>query len=128
VQYACRVDKAYQPILAWLDKEFPSAVYPSEHWPKDDASEYLPAGFRVPELEHEPIDVFAKRDAPSPASRKELVVVHGALQEFGADLVVAALRSQGIAKRLRKAPAVRLLLDRALMVRAWGQSSKGDGG
>jgi len=30
------VDKAYQPILAWLDKEFPSAVYPSEHWPKDD--------------------------------------------------------------------------------------------
>ena len=122
------MDEAYQPILAWLDKEFPGAAYPSEHWSKDDASEYLPAGFRVPELEHEPVDVFAKRDAPSPASRKELVVVHGALQEFGADLVVAALRSQGIAKRLRKAPAVRLLLDRTLMVRAWGQSSTGDSG
>ena len=122
------MDATCQLSLAWMDKEFPSATYASEHWPKDDASEYLPAGFRVPELEHEPVEVFAKRDAPSPASRKELVVVHGALQEFGADLVVAALRSQGIAKRLRKAPAVRLLLDRALMVRAWGQSSKGDSG
>jgi len=57
------MDEAYQPILAWLDKEFPGAAYPSEHWPKDDASEYLPAGFRVPELEHEPVEMFAKRDA-----------------------------------------------------------------
>jgi|SRR5712692_6222289 len=108
------MDEAYQPILAWLDKEFPGAAYPSEHWPKDDASEYLPAGFRVPELEHEPVEMFAKRDAPSPASRKELVVVHRALEEFGVALVVAALRSQGIATRLRKTPAVRLLLEPGL--------------
>jgi hypothetical protein len=122
------MDEAYHTILAWLDKEFPGAAYPSEHWSKDDASEYLPTGFSVPELEHEPVEVFAKRDAPPPASRKELVVVHRAVEEYGAALVVAALRSQGIAKRLRKAPAVRLLLDRALIVRAWGQSSKGDRG
>src|SRR5713226_10669066 len=106
------MDEAYQPILAWLDKEFPGAAYPSE--PKDDASSYLPAGFRAPELEYEPIEVFAKRDAPSPASRKELVVVHRALEEFGVALVVAALWSQGIATRLRKTPAVRLLLEPGL--------------
>jgi hypothetical protein len=121
------MDEAYQAILAWLAQEFPSADYPAEHWSKDDASAYLPAGSSVPpELAHEPVEVFAKRNAPPPAPRKELVVVHRALKEFGANLVVAALRSQGVGKRLRKAPAVRLLLDRALVVRPWGRSSTGN--
>jgi len=121
------MDEAHRVILAWLAQEFPSAAYPAEHWSKDDASAYLPAGSSVPpELAHEPVEVFVKRNAPSPAPRKELVVVRRALEEFGADLVVAALRSQGVAKRLRKAPAVRLLLDRALVVRPWGRSSTGD--
>jgi hypothetical protein len=55
-------------------------------------------------------------------------VVRRALEENAASVVVASLRSQGVAKRLRKAPAVRLLLDRALMVRPWGRSSTGAGG
>ena len=117
---ACRV------ILVWLDKEFPGAPYPSEHWSKDDASEYLPVGWSVPtELAHEPVEVFAKRTAPPPAPRQELVVARRAIQECGGNLIVASLRSQGVAKRLRKAPAVRLLLDRALIVRPWGRSSTG---
>jgi len=120
------MDAGYQFILAWLDKEFPGAAYPSEHWPKDDASEYLPAGWSVPpELAHEPIEVFVKRNAPPPAPRKELVVVRRALDECGASVVLASLRSQGVARRLRKVPAVRLLLDRALLVRPWGRSSTG---
>jgi hypothetical protein len=120
------MDEAYQAILAWLDREFPSADYPSEHWSKDDASAYLPAGSSVPpELAHEPVEVFAKRNTPSPAPRKELAVVRRALEEHGANLIVASLRAQGVAKRLRKAPAVRLLLDRALVVRPWGRSSTG---
>ena len=124
--YSCGVDEAYQLILAWLEKEFPGAAYPSEHESKDDASEYLPAGWSVPpDLAHEPVEVFAKRNAPAPAPRKELVVVRRTLEEYGKNLIIAALRSQGVAKRLRKAPAVRLLLDRALMVRPWGRSSTG---
>jgi hypothetical protein len=120
------MDQAYQAILAWLDKEFPSGAYPSEHWPKDDASSYMPAGWSVPpELAHEPVEVFAKRNAPPPAPRKELVVVRRAFEECGSGVVLASLRSQGVARRLRKAPAVRLLLDRALMVRPWGRSSTG---
>ena len=120
------MDAGYQLILGWLDKEFPGAAYPSERWSKDDASEYLPAGWSIPpELAHEPVEVFAKRNAPPPAPRKELVVVRRALEENGASAVVASLRSQGVARRLRKAPAVRLLLDRALVVRAWGRSSTG---
>ena len=118
--------QAYQAILAWLDKEFPGATYPSEHWSKDDASAYLPAGWSVsPELADEPVEVFAKRNAPPPAPRKELVVVRRALDECGAGVVLASLRSQGVGRRLRKAPAVRLLIDRALMVRSWGRSSTG---
>jgi hypothetical protein len=120
------MDEAYQAILAWLDREFPSSAYLSEHWSKDDASGYLPIGWSVPpELAHEPIEVFAKRNAPTPAPRKELVVIRRALEECGANVVLASLRSQGVARRLRKAPAVRLLLDRALMVRPWGRSSTG---
>jgi hypothetical protein len=120
------MDQAYQAILAWLDKEFPSGAYLSEHWSKDDASAYLPADWSVPpELAHEPVEVFAKRNAPPPAPRKELVVVRRAFEESGANVVLASLRSQGVARRLRKAPAVRLLLDRALMVRPWGRSSTG---
>jgi hypothetical protein len=120
------MDQACQAILAWLDREFPSSAYPTEHWSKDDASEYLPDGARVPlELAHEPVEVFAKRNAPPPAPRKELAVVRRAIEENGATVVVASLRSQGVAKRLRKAPAVRLLLDGALMVRPWGRSSTG---
>lgn len=122
------MDQAYQAILAWLDKEFPSSAYPSEHWSKDDASECLPSGASVPpELAHEPVEVFAKRNAPPPAPRKELAVVRRALEEYGANLVVASLRSQGVAKRLRRAPVERLLLDRALMIRPWGRSSTGGG-
>ena len=118
------MDEAYKVILAWLDKEFPSGAYLSEHWSKDDASAYLPAGSPVPpELAHEPVEVFTKRNAPHPAPRKELVVVRRAFEENGASVIVASLRSQGVAKRLRKAPAVRLLLDRALMIRPWGRSS-----
>jgi hypothetical protein len=118
------MDEVYQLILAWLEKEFPSAAYPSEHWSRDDASAYLPAGSSVPpELAHEPVEVFAKRNAPAPAPRKELAVVRRALEECGANAVLASLRSQGVARRLRKAPAERLLLDRALMVRPWGRSS-----
>lgn len=120
------MDEAYQVILAWLDKEFPSGAYLSEHWSKDDASAYLPAGSSVPsELAHEPVEVFAKRNAPPPAPRKELVVVRRALEECGASVVLTSLRSQGVARRLRRAPAERLLLDRALMVRPWGRSSTG---
>ena len=120
------MDEAYQVILAWLDKEFPGGAYLSEHWSKDDASAYLPMDWSVsPELAHEPVEVFAKRNAPPPAPRRELVVVRRALEENGASVVVASLRSQGVARRLRKAPAVRLLLDRALMVRPWGRSSTG---
>jgi hypothetical protein len=120
------MDQAYLAILAWLDKEFPGATYPSEHWPKGDASKYLPAGWSVPsELAHEPIEVFVKRNARPPAPRKELVVVRRALVECGASVVVASLRSQAVAGRLRKAPAVRLLLDRDLMVRPWGRFSTG---
>lgn len=120
------MDEAYQAILAWLDKEFPSTAYPSEHWSKDDASAYLPAGSSVPpELAHEPVEVFAKRNAPPPAPRKELAVARRALEECGENVVLASLRSQGVVRRLRKAPAERLLLDRALMVRRWGRSSTG---
>ena len=120
------MDEAFRLILAWLEKEFPSAAYPSEHWSKDDASAYLPPGWNVPpELAHEPVEVFAKRNAPAPAPRKELVVVRRALEECGASVVLASLRSQGVARRLRKAPAVRLLLDRTLMVRPWGRPSTG---
>ena len=127
MRYPCRMDQAYQAILAWLDKEFPSGAYLSEHWSKDDASAYLPTGSSIPpELAHEPVEVFAKRNAPPPAPRKELVVVRRALEEGGAGVVLASLRSQGVARRLRKAPAVRLLLDRALMVRPWGRSSTGN--
>lgn len=123
------MDEAYQVILAWLDKEFPSGAYLSEHWSKDDASAYLPAGSPVPlELAHEPVEVFAKRNAPPPAPRRELVVVRRALEENGASVVLASLRTQGVARRLRRAPAERLLLDRALMVRPWGRSSTGAGG
>lgn len=119
--------QACQSILAWLEREFPSAAYPSEHWSKDDPAEYLPAGAIIPaELQHEPVEVFAKRTTPPPAPRKELVVVRRALAECGASVVIASLRSQGVAQRLRKAPAERLLLDRALMVRRWGRSSTGD--
>ena len=68
------MDQAYQPILAWLDREFPSSAYPSEHSSKDDASAYLPVGWTIPaEVVHEPVEVFAKRNAPPPAPRKELV-------------------------------------------------------
>jgi len=120
------MDAACQLILAWMDKEFPSATYASQHWPKGDVSEYLPTGWSVPpELAHEPVEVFAKRNAPPPAPRKELVVVRRAFEECGATVVLASLRSQGVARRLRKAPAVRLLLDRTLMVRPWGRSSTG---
>lgn len=120
------MDEAYRLILAWLEKEFPNAAYPSEHWSKDDASAYLSTGSSVPpELAHEPVEVFAKRNAPAPAPRKELAVVSRTLEERGAHVVLAALRSQGVARRLRKAPAERLLLDRALMVRPWGRSSTG---
>jgi len=120
------MDDAYHAILAWLEKEFPSAAYPSEHWSKDDASAYLPTGSSIPpELAHEPVEVFAKRNAPAPAPRKELAVARRALEECGANMVLTALRSQGVARRLRKAPAERLLLDRALMVRPWGRSSTG---
>ncbi len=122
------MDEAYQVILAWLDKEFPSGAYLSEHWSKDDASAYLPGSLVPPELAHEPVEVFAKRNAPPPAPRKELVVVRRALEENGGNVVVASLRSQGVARRLRRAPAERLLLDRALMVRPWGRSSSGTGG
>ena len=119
--------QACQAILAWLEREFPSAAYPSEHWSKDDPAEYLPTGVSIPpELAHEPVEVFTKRNTPPPAPRKELVVVRRAIAECGAGVVIASLRSQGVAKRLRKAPAERLLLDRALMVRPWGRSSTGD--
>lgn len=119
--------QACQAILAWLEREFPSAPYPSEHWSKDDVAECLPAGASVPDdLVHEPVEVFAKRTTPPPAPRKELVVVRRAIAECGASVVITALRSQGVARRLRKAPAQRLLLDRALMVRPWGRSSTDD--
>jgi hypothetical protein len=109
-----------------VNREFPSGAYLSEHWSKDDASAYLPAGSPVPpELAHEPVEVFAKRNAPPPAPRRELLVVRRVFEENGASVVVASLRSQGVARRLRRAPAVRLLLDRALMVRPWGRSSTG---
>jgi hypothetical protein len=86
----------------------------------------MPTGWSVPpELAHEPVEAFAKRNAPPRAPRRELVVVRRALEENGASVVVASLRSQGVARRLRKAPAVRLLIDRTLMVRPWGQSSTG---
>jgi hypothetical protein len=120
------MDQAYQAILAWLDKEFPSGAYLSEHWSKDDAAAYLPMDWSVPpELAHEPVEVFAKRNAPPPAPRRELVVLRRAFEENGENVVVASLLSQGVARRLRKAPAVRLLLDRALLVRPWGWSSTG---
>jgi hypothetical protein len=120
------MNEAYRVILAWLDKEFPSGAYLSEHWSKDDASEYLPAGSPVPpELADEPVEVFAKRNAPPPAPRKELVVVRRALEDNGANVVLASLRSHGVARRLRRAPAERLLLDRALMVCPCGRSSTG---
>ena len=119
------MDEAHRAILEWLDREFPSSAYPSEHWSKDDASGYLPISWSVPpELANEPIEVFAKRNVPTPAPRKELVVVRRALG-CGANVVLASLRSQGVARRLRKAPAVRLLLDGTLMVRPWGRSSTG---
>jgi hypothetical protein len=90
---------------------------------------YMPACSPVPpEIAYEPVEVFSKRAAPPPAPRKELVVVRRALEENAASVVVASLRSQGVAKRLRKAPAVRLLLDRASMVRPWGRASTGVGG
>ena len=121
--------EAYRLILAWLESEFPSAAYPSEHWSGDDASVFLPPGSRIPpELEHEAVEVFAKRNVRTPAPRKEVAVVRRAVDEYGAKPILTALRSQGVARRLRKAPAVRLLLDRHLMVRPWGRSSVGNGG
>ena len=70
------MDEAYRVLLAWLDKEFPSGAYLSEHWSKDGASQYLPADSHVPpELAHEPVEVFGKRNAPPAAPRRELVVV-----------------------------------------------------
>jgi len=61
------MDEAYQAILAWLDREFPSADYPAEHWSKDDASAYLPAGSSVPpELAHEAGIQFAYKLMRSP--------------------------------------------------------------
>jgi hypothetical protein len=118
------MDEAYQRILAWLEQEFPSPTHPSEHWSEGDVAEYLPPGSRVPpELEHEAVEVFAKRNVPTPAPRKELAVVRRAVDDHGANAILAALRSQGVARRLRKAPAIRLLLDRRLMVRPWGRSS-----
>ena len=121
------MDEAYQLIMAWLDKEFPSTAYPSEHWSKDDASNYLPRGSSAPPaLAHQPVEVFAKRNVPPPAPRKELAVVRHALEEHGVNLILESLRSQGVAKRLRKAPAERLLLDRDLIVRPWGRSSTGE--
>lgn len=117
---ACRL------ILAWLENEFPSADYPSEHLSKDQASEYLPPGSQAPpELAHEAVELFAKRNIRTPAPRKEVAVVRRAVQEHGAHVILAALRSQGVAQRLRKAPAVRLLLDCNLIVRPWGRSSRG---
>jgi hypothetical protein len=116
-------------VFCLIDKEFPSGAYLSEHWSKDDASAYAPAGSPVPsDLAHEPVEVFAKRNAPPPAPRKELVVVRRALEENGANVVLASLRSQGVARRLRRAPAEQLLLDRALMVRPWGRASTGVSG
>lgn len=121
------MDEACQLILAWMDKEFPGTDYPSEHWSKEDASEYLPAdSSRSAAPTNEPIEVFAKRTAPPPAPCKELAVARRALREYGANLILAALRSQGVARRLRKAPAERLLLDQYLVVRPWGHSSTGD--
>jgi hypothetical protein len=121
------MNEACQRILAWLDKEFPGTTYPPEHWSRDDASEYLPVSAGVPpELGHEPIEMFIKRTAPPPAPCKELAVARYALEKYGAGLVLAALRSQGVAGRLRKVPARRLLLDRDLVVHPWGHSSRGD--
>jgi hypothetical protein len=120
------MDEAYRLILAWLEREFPNAAYPPEHWSGAKASAYLPPGSRVPpELEHEAVEVFAKRNVRMPAPRKELAIVRRAVVEHGAAPILIALRSQGVARRLRSAPAVRLLLDGHLMVRPWGRSSTG---
>lgn len=122
------MNEAYRLILAWLEKEFPSTAYPSEHWSGDKASAYLPPGSRVPpELEHEAVEVFAKRNVRTPAPRKELAIVRRAVAEHSPALILTALRSQGVARRLRSAPAVRLLLDCRLLVRPWGRSSTGGG-
>lgn len=121
------MDQACQLILAWLDTEFPSTAYAAKHWSKRDAVDCLPPDANVPPaLAHEPLEMFVKRTAPPPAPSKELAVVRHALEQYGASLVLAALRSQGVARRLRKAPAERLLLDGDLIVRPWGRSSTGD--
>jgi hypothetical protein len=122
------MDEACRLILAWLEKEFPNAANPSQHWAGGQAEAYLSPGSRVPpDLEHEPVEMFAKRNVRTPAPRKELAIVRRAVAEHGAAHILTALRSQGVARRLRRAPAVRLLLDRRLMVRPWGRSSTENG-
>lgn len=121
------VDEDCRLILAWMDKEFPATAYPSEHWSKGDAAEYLPPDSGISAASaHDPIEMFVKRTAPPPAPCKELAVVRQALVAYGARMILAALRSQGVARRLRKVPAERLLLDRYLIVRPWGRSSTGE--
>ena len=117
------MDEAYQPILAWLDKGIPRRRL--SHRAPEGRRLSVPACRLSRSARTRARACRGTRQAQRAATRarKELVVVRRALEENGANVVVASLRSQGIAKRLRKAPAVRLLLDRALMVRPWGQSS-----
>jgi hypothetical protein len=66
------MDEAYKVILAWLDKEFPSGAYLSEHWSKDDASAYL-SGRGTPELPNggagRRLQRRPRRDGPDVGSR-----------------------------------------------------------
>lgn len=112
-------------IRNWMQRHFPADPPFVRVFECRDVTDLLGESDVTTGLENREGMLFASRNQPVPAPRREMVILTRVMANYSAERIISAL-DQVLAAELTAHPETRLLLDDDLRVIAWGRSSTGD--